>query len=89
MLSRCSNPQCSRPFVRLGEGKLFLVEAEHSAKLAEPAAPASRYTRPQSHAVERYWLCDPCARAWTLVPDRGRGVMLLTLAIPPAVATPD
>jgi len=28
MLSRCANSQCSRPFLRLRQGKLFLVETE-------------------------------------------------------------
>lgn len=31
MLSHCANPQCSTPFVRLREGKLFLVETESGA----------------------------------------------------------
>jgi hypothetical protein len=28
MLSQCANPQCSKAFLRLREGKLFLVETE-------------------------------------------------------------
>jgi hypothetical protein len=31
MLSHCANPLCSTPFVRLREGKLFLVETESGA----------------------------------------------------------
>jgi hypothetical protein len=33
MLSRCANSQCSKPFLRLREGKLFLVETEGLARL--------------------------------------------------------
>jgi hypothetical protein len=31
MLSHCANPLCSTPFVRLREGRLFLVETESGA----------------------------------------------------------
>jgi hypothetical protein len=33
MLSRCANSQCSKPFLRLREGRLFLVE---TGPVAEP-----------------------------------------------------
>lgn len=36
MLSRCVNDQCCKPFLRLREGKLFLVETERLTKPARP-----------------------------------------------------
>ena len=74
MLSHCANPQCSKPFLRLREGRLFLVETV--AKVEEAAVYPSRYVRKPARRVERYWLCDLCAEAWTLMNDRNRGIVL-------------
>ena len=79
MLSHCANVQCSKPFLQLGDGKLFLVETERVASLRELTAPHSSYRREQARRVERYWLCDQCAQVWTLVHDRQQGVILLPL----------
>jgi hypothetical protein len=79
MLSHCANPQCSKPFLRLGQGRLFLVETECVAKLGELTAPPSPYARRQPRRVERYWLCDQCAQLWTLVHDPHQGIVLLPL----------
>jgi hypothetical protein len=38
MLSHCANPLCSTPFVRLREGKLFLLETESGAPVENPRA---------------------------------------------------
>jgi hypothetical protein len=77
MLSHCANSQCARPFLRLRQGKLFLVETECVAKPGELTALSSPHMR-----VERYWLCDQCAEAWTLVHDRSLGIMLVPLPQP-------
>ena len=86
MLSHCANSQCSRPFLRLGHGKLFLVETECVAKSGEPTAPSSPSMRQQPRRVERYWLCDQCAEVWTLVHDRNEGIVLVPLPRPPVGA---
>src|SRR5215475_7033376 len=39
MLSNCANQQCRKPFLRLREGKLFLVETDRLTKPGEPAVP--------------------------------------------------
>jgi hypothetical protein len=82
MLSHCANSQCATPFLRLGQGKLFLVETECVAKSGEATAP-SPHLRQQPRRVERYWLCDQCAAVWTLVHDRKQGIVLLPLLRPP------
>jgi hypothetical protein len=79
MLSRCANLECSRPFLRLRQGKLFLVETEFAAKPGEMRTPASPRVRHQPRRVERYWLCDQCAEVWTLVHERSRGIVLVAL----------
>lgn len=81
MLSHCVNPECSRRFLRLGEGKLFLVESE----VRTGAPPASPYDkRAPGRRVERYWLCNLCAEIWTLVQNPVSGVELVPLPRPPA-----
>lgn len=32
ILSKCANPQCRKPFLRLCDGKLFLVETDRTTK---------------------------------------------------------
>src|SRR3974390_1811591 len=39
MLSQCANSQCSKPFLRLREGKLFLVETDRQSKPGESVTP--------------------------------------------------
>lgn len=82
MLSRCANSQCSKPFLRLRDGKLFLVETERVTKPGEPAVPPFVRARQQPRRVEHYWLCDECATEWTLIYERDRGVALAPLRRP-------
>jgi len=82
MLSRCANSQCSKPFLKLREGKLFLVETDRLTKPGEAAVPPFVRARQQQRCVEHYWLCDDCATQWTLVYDQDRGVALSALRRP-------
>ncbi|MGA2099630.1 MAG: hypothetical protein ABSG34_00945 [Candidatus Sulfotelmatobacter sp.] len=82
MLSRCANAQCCKPFLRLREGKLFLVETERLAKPGMSTAPPFIRARRQPRLVEHYWLCDDCATHWTLVYDQDRGIGLAPLPRP-------
>jgi hypothetical protein len=84
MLSRCANSQCAKPFLRLREGKLFLVETERLIKSGEPAAPPFVRARKVRRQVEHYWLCDECAARWTLVYDGDQGVAMAPLRRPAA-----
>ena len=89
MLSHCVNSKCGRAFLRLGEGKLFLVETEYWAQGRElTETPGTRLRKTQRH-LERYWLCDQCAGVWTLMQERN-GIVLLALPPPsggPGAAT--
>ena len=73
MLSCCANSNCSKPFLRLREGKLFLVETDQLMKPGQPAAPPFVRARRQQRLVEHYWLCDDCATQYTLIYDRDNG----------------
>ncbi len=86
MLSHCANPQCSKPFLRLRDGKLFLVETDRVARPGEPAAPPFIRARQVQRSVEHWWLCDDCAAKWTLIYDRENGVALSPLRRPVAGA---
>lgn len=86
MLSHCANSRCSRPFLRLRQGKLFLVETEGVADPAVVKAAPPLPVWPRARRVERYWLCDDCAGVWTLVHDRHRGIVLVPLPRPPVGA---
>ena len=78
MLSRCANSECCKPFLRLREGKLFLIETDRITGRGE-----SVRTRRMKRCVEHYWLCDECAAQWTLVYDKDRGIGVASLRRPP------
>jgi len=86
MLSRCANVQCSKPFLRLGQGKLFVLETEHALS-AEDLVQAQVRSRPRR--TEHYWLCEQCAKIWTLVHDRENGIGLTELKRGPSSTTID
>jgi hypothetical protein len=87
MLSHCANPQCSQPFMRLGQGKLFMVETESLTESGNAAPPAtSSKFRLRSRRVERYWLCPQCAQILTLAHDHQSGIALVPLVRPVARA---
>jgi hypothetical protein len=85
MLSHCANPQCSTPFLRLRQGKLFLVGTDNSTQSRKLRSQAASRVHLQQR-VERYWLCDQCSRVWTLVHDRNQGIALVPLRQPAASA---
>jgi hypothetical protein len=87
MLSRCANSQCSRPFLRLRQGKLFLVETVDAAKPGNLGASTCAPMRLQPRRVERYWLCDQCAEVWTLVHEPAQGIELVPLRRAPTRAS--
>lgn len=83
MLSRCANSTCSKPFLKLRQGKLFLVETDQLTKPGQPVAPPFVRARRQQRVVEHYWLCDDCAVQYTLVYDHEHGgVALAPLRLP-------
>ena len=83
MLSRCANPQCAKPFLRLGQGRLFLAETVSVAHPPDATVSLFPYARHPPRRVERYWLCDQCSRISTLVHDHNQGIILMPLAGPP------
>jgi hypothetical protein len=79
MLSHCANLQCSKPFLRLREGKLFLVETQSETRPLGLPGHTAPWLRKPPRRVEHFWLCDQCASIWTLIQDGTRGVALVPL----------
>jgi hypothetical protein len=80
MLSQCANKQCGKPFLKLREGKLFVLETELHAKPGETTSTLD--LSPKQRRVERFWLCAECATLWTLVYDHDGGIALAPLRRP-------
>jgi hypothetical protein len=72
VLHKCANPNCTSPFRKLSEGKLFLVDTQ---PLEDVDTKRARWKGQATHRIEYYWLCDRCAFALTLSYEKGRGVV--------------
>jgi hypothetical protein len=77
MLSHCANSKCSKPFLNLREGKLFVVEADGPPGSQSPGALALPRVMPKVRKLEHYWLCDECAVRWTLIYDQTEGIEMI------------
>ena len=71
MLAKCANPSCSTPLVYLREGKIFMIETEHSQTHVDGTI---LIRSKASNRVEHFWLCGPCSQEMTLTYDRQRGI---------------
>jgi hypothetical protein len=71
MLHKCANPNCTSPFRKLSQGKLFLVDTPLEGSDARRA----QWKVQAKKRVEYYWLCDQCSFALTLSYEKGRGVV--------------
>jgi len=78
MLHKCANPDCTHPFRKLSEGKLFLVETE-AGKARNPKA---SWDGTSGHHLEYFWLCAGCSQVMTLTYEKARGVVAVHLQIP-------
>jgi hypothetical protein len=88
MLSKCANPACSAKLLYLGNGKIFRVEREASARYAAQRKPAD-HTERQFEVVagqdaagrpEYFWLCAECAQQMTLA-LRDQSLVILPLGL--------
>lgn len=75
MLHKCANPTCTVPFRSLREGKLFLAETFPS-DLNEAFVGNRRKLRRREH----FWLCDACARHYTLRFDTSLGMLAIPVS---------
>ena len=89
MLHKCANPDCSRQFRHLTEGKLFVIEAPSPRPWMGAHARVARLRFRKQYR----WLCDDCSQYLSLAFDRGHGTVLMPLrraagALKPAISVP-
>ena len=75
MLSKCANPDCSRRFRYISEGKLFVIEAASPSPLDRRRLKKTGLAR----RVEYRWLCDECSQYLTIAFQPGRGSITVPL----------
>lgn len=65
MVSKCANPSCSTPLLRLRDGKLFQFEVRSISVPCVDASPCTSSEVP-SRQVAHYWLCGACSETMSL-----------------------
>ncbi len=70
MLDKCANPGCAATFLKLRDGKLFVLEVG----TAHPSDGGRRARQLQS-----YWLCSSCCRTMTVISENGERVKVVPL----------
>ena len=65
MVQKCANPSCSATFHRLGDGRLFVVEASEANS---------------SRKLQYFWLCNSCRQTMTVAAKKGSGSVVVPLA---------
>lgn len=78
MVSKCANPNCSKLFRYLHEGKLFHIDMPCVAEKSS-FSPDDEYQRKPPRHAEFFWLCNECAEQMTLNYRRGFGVRTVPL----------
>ena len=73
MVSKCSNSLCSASFLYLHRGKLFRFDQPDGRQAAGWGAAKS------VQKVEFFWLCETCAKKFTLVTDSTVGARVVAL----------
>ncbi len=73
MVSKCSNPLCSSPFLYFHYGKLFRFDRPNGHEATDWGA------RKPVQKVEFFWLCEACVTKFTLVTDAGLGARVVAL----------
>jgi hypothetical protein len=67
MISKCTNPQCRRPFKYLRDGKVFVIQQRSES----PGGQADLIGR-------AYFLCAECSRTHTIIARDGQPVVIAT-----------
>jgi hypothetical protein len=68
MVNHCANPNCSKPFLYLSEGRLFAFD------VPDPRGPV--ISGRIAHRREHHWLCGECSQTFVLMRSCETGVLL-------------
>ena len=80
---RCASPACHTTFDWRLEGKFFRFPWD---QVFGPGGIAPSEPARNLHNVEHFWLCESCARVFTLVHEPGRGIVPRLLRPDPEAA---
>jgi hypothetical protein len=72
MIAKCANPNCSKPFRYLNDGRLFVVGPAHRNHHRDVG---------RGDRVRYAWLCQECAAAWTVDFETERGFKVVPLGL--------
>lgn len=73
MLHKCANPQCSKLFRKMNQGRVFQMPRSFEHESA-------RRPKYAGGGIEYFWLCDHCSLFFTLQFDPICGVMPVAIA---------
>jgi hypothetical protein len=79
MLSKCANPNCSKTFLYLREGKLFRVEVPVNGNQERNSPEGEKNKLAGRYRSEYFWLCRHCASQMTVVWRKDAGVTTVPL----------
>lgn len=75
MVDKCFNPTCSAKFRSLRDGRVFVKEVD---------VDVNDGGKEHSHKLAYFWLCGSCCRTMTVVAEKGSGIRVIPLAVPPS-----
>lgn len=73
MLSKCANPQCSKTFRYLAEGRLYLIGSCSARAKRNDSSKHVNESRPPEYA----WLCASCSRYMSIRFDQELGAVVV------------
>jgi hypothetical protein len=79
MLSKCANPACSKAFLYLHTGRLFLLEVAKDPENPQSQTTGRANTLPVRR-LEYFWLCAKCCEELTLTTDRSGKLLMVRVA---------
>ncbi len=77
MLNKCANPACSATFLRIGSGRLFVVEIEGDSQNGSGGS---------AREPQYSWLCNSCCQSMTVIAKRGKRIQVVPLPARKAAA---
>lgn len=81
MTTKCANPSCSAPFLRLRGGKVFRFEVRLPCESCRDV-PDTVCSTKSGRAAVFFWLCDNCSLTKTLSFETARGLAVEPISGP-------
>lgn len=78
MVTHCANPKCNAPLHYLRSGRLFRFELRPPLQPCRDV-PSTICAAKPARATVFFWLCESCARQFSLKFSPGQGIELIAL----------